>query len=537
MNDTPAFALQSVLDRHRLEAEFSEAVMREVAELVRHPGIDDPELVDLTHLPFCTIDYQDSLDLDQAMYICRGANGEGYVVYYALADAAHYVRPGMALFTEALRRGVSIYLPRRVLPMLPAELSEGIVSLNPRVQRRAVTFVITLDAGGQAVATELLRARVLSRAKLTYDGVQSYLDAPEHSEMKGQDYSETLDLLVEVGQLRMEDARRRDVVYFNRQDVEVDLDAEGHFCFRAEPRNRVSRYNEQVSLLCNIEGARLLMGRGPEPHVQPVFRIHDPPTEGSRQHLARVIRDIAAAHGLDPATVSWRRGDGGESLGDFLDRLRAAGLDRRVLAAMERQALITNQRSLFSAEPGHHFALGVKPYARFSAPMREIVGIFTHKEALEKLGLMQAGATPEEDEELRLRVISAANAAKERQRRVTKDVSRLALDQLLRHDLSLPTRQRPVYRGTILGMSSSRLYVSLDDPPVELKVYQGDLERELGQRLRLAPSEVEMRTRRKRRGHRFRLGDEIRIRTAGHDKRRDRWRLAPVMEERAASSR
>ncbi len=524
----PTAALNEVLQRHDLSPTFPDAVTREVDGILRDPGIDDPDLVDLTALPFCTIDYEDSRDLDQAMYIRLGEGGVGYVVYYALADAAHYVRPGTALFAEALRRGVSYYLPRLVLPMLPAELSEGIVSLNPDVERRALTFIITLDAGGQALGTELCRARVRSRAKLTYDGVQAHLNAPARSPLSGHDYSETLDLLAEVGALRMDDARQRDVVYFNRQDVEVDRDDQGKLCFRLNPRNMVSRYNEQVSLLCNIEGARLLMGRGPEPHVQPVFRVHDPPTDGSRRHLARTVRDMAAAHGLDPDEVCWRRGGRGETLGDFLDRLRAnQELDRRVLAAMERQALITNQRSMFSSEPGRHFALGVKPYARFSAPMREVVGVFTHKEALEKLGLVPAAASPEEDEQLRQLVISAANAAKQRARRVSKDVSRLAIDELLRGDLSLPLEQRPVYVGTILGLTSSRLYVHLDQPPVELKVYLRDVEQELGADLRLADGGVELRGR-GRRGPRFRLGDEIRVRNAGHDDVKDRWRLVPI---------
>ena len=524
MSRTPPAALQPVLERHKLSTEFPQAVTREVEQILSDPGIDDPALEDLTHLPFCTIDYEDSLDLDQAMYIRRGPDGAGFEVFYALADAAHYVRPDMALFSEALRRGVSVYLPRLVLPMLPAELSEGIVSLNPEVERRALTFVIGLDAAGQTTGTRLARARIRSRAKLTYDGVQRFLDRPEGSELSGQDYTETLELLAEVGRLRMEDARQRDVVYFTRKDVEVDIDDRGRLRFRVNERNQVSRYNEQVSLLCNIEGARLLLGRGPEPHVQPVFRVHDPPTDGSRRHLERMIRDIAAAHGLDPAVVGWRR-DRGESLGDFLDRLRADDfLDRRVLAAMERQALISNQRSLFSSEPGQHFALGVKPYARFSAPMREIVGIFTHKEALEKLGLAP-GRSAADDDELRQRVISAANGAKQRQRRVTKDVARLALDDLLRRDMDFSRGERPVHRGTILGMTTSRLYVSLDDPPVELKVYVRDLEQALGGRLRLTRSEVEMRA---RRGPRFRLGDEIRLITAGHDDAHHRWRLVPA---------
>lgn len=517
-----AATLHAILDEHGLSVEFPPPVLREVEAIQRDPGIDDPALADLTHLPFVTIDYADSRDLDQAMHLEREA--DGFVVRYALADAAHYVRPGSALFDEALARGVSYYLPGLTVPMLPPELSEGIVSLLPGVDRRALVFVLHLDHDGRTRRTEVVRGRIRSRAKLSYDGVQAHHDDPGSSPLAGQLQTETLELLGQVGRLRIAEARGRDVIHFDRVETEVDLqDGGSAFCVRVERRNDVSRWNEQISLLCNIEGARLLAARGGErEHVQPVYRVHEPPEPVALQRLQRMMRRMVQAHGLAPSLGDWRR-DGAqarESLADYLDRLRSSETPRRVVDAIERQALYTGQRSTFSAEPGRHYALGVSPYARFSAPMREIVGVFTHKEALELLGLEPPRATDERDERLREQVIAAANTGKERQRRIGKRVTGAFIDQLLGGDLELPLERRATRRGTVLGLNPSRLYVQLDDPPVEVKVYTEELGPcRLEDEISLVPEQGD--------GCRFTLGDSLALRTAGRDSR-GRWRLAPL---------
>ena len=125
MNRAGNVQIEDLFEAQGVRRGFSTAVMSEVAAFQRASGIDDPTLVDLTALPFVTIDHDDSRDLDQALYIAR--RGAGYAVYYALADGAYYVRPGSALFTEALARGASFYLPEICEPMLPRALSEDLV--------------------------------------------------------------------------------------------------------------------------------------------------------------------------------------------------------------------------------------------------------------------------------------------------------------------------------------------------------------------------------------------------------------------------
>jgi len=490
--------------------------MAEVAAFQQAPGIDDEALVDLTHLPFVTIDHDDSMDLDQALYIEE--RDTGYAVYYALADGAYYVRPGSALFAEALARGASFYLPEICEPMLPRPLSEDLVSLNADVDRRALIFEIALDAEGERTDTQICRGRIRSRAKLSYNRVQALLDAPSESPLSDRDFTPSLHLLETVGRLRMAEARRRSVIRFQRAEIWLSRDASG-FRVVGGKRNDVERYNEQISLLCNIEGAAFLGTQGPtEPHVQAIYRVHPAPEEVRLRQVAARIEGIAELHGLSIDEWGWNAGGEHEPLGDYLRRLPNAGAEGRVALAIARQVRYTFQRSDFRPEPGAHFGVGAAAYCRFSSPMREIAGIFTHKEALEKL----AGEGRDNAEDLALRdaVIAAANAAKSTQSALQKAVHKLALDAIFEPELERDASDRTRFLGTIMGLRGSRLYVELDDPPVEVKIYVRDLA--LGkERFESRRDDAVLRS-----GARdFRLGDCVCVWVTGYDDKRRRWRL------------
>lgn len=175
--------IRAILEQEGLDPRFSDEVMAEAAALVASPGLDDPALEDQESIPYVTVDGEHTRDLDQALYLER--DGDGYRILYAIADAAYYVRPGTALFAEALRRGTSFYLPGLSVPMLPRSLSEGAVSLNANVVRRALVFDMRIDDAGLCRGTEMRRARIRSRAKLTFEQVQTLLDEPAVSPLAG----------------------------------------------------------------------------------------------------------------------------------------------------------------------------------------------------------------------------------------------------------------------------------------------------------------------------------------------------------------
>jgi ribonuclease R len=524
--DSALAQLYALAAEHQLDPAFPPEVESEVAALLQAPGIDDPTLRDMTKLPFVSIDGPGTRDLDQALYIDE-RDGQ-LVAYYALADPSWCVRPGTALFDEALRRGATYYMPGLAIPMLPRALSEGIVSLNEGQARRAMVFVMRVDQRGRCVKTTIERARIRSRAQLTFRGVQRHLDDPKGHPMP-RGVSASLKRLRKLGELRMRDAERRDVVRYRRTEVSVKLDDKAgmRFAIMGDARGPVERYNEQLSLLCNVEGARFLRKGAADTWMQAIFRVHPTPTARRYEELERMLRATAKKHRLDRGRWVWSRDDP-RSLADFLDALPRRGRLGRVARAVHRQAVLINERSIFSSEPARHHGVGADVYARFSAPMREVVGVFLHKETWERLARKpdppaHVLGEPMDDDELRERVVLRANDAKELQRRLTKEANRLVIDQLLGDDASRGRGDRPWRRGTLMGFTESRAHVRLDQPPVEVKVYRRHLESSMRCKLKLSEDGIEWR--RDDGNALCAIGDEVEVRVHSRDRRGDRWAL------------
>jgi ribonuclease R len=470
------------------------------------PDTADPALVDRTALPFVTIDEVESRDLDQAVLV--KPDGDGHVVFYAIADASHFVKPGTALFAEALRRGTSVYLPGLVAPMLPRRLSEDVISLGPDVERRALVFTMRLDRGGRRVDARVERARVRSRAKLAFGHVQAFYDGAPLVDTSGKAVTDdavlaSLRELAVVGRRRLTLADERHVVPFRRVEVQVNVGARG-FIALEDPRYDIERYNEQISLLCNVVGGELL--KSAAAHVQAIWRIHEPPSGERLQSLASRINELVDERGL-PESFRWSPDD--EGLDAYLRRLP----HDRVAAAIHRQAMVGGGSALFTAFPGAHAGIGADVYARFTAPMREIVGIFVHGEALERADGPVFG-----DEALREQVIASANRARQTQRRLDHAVNRLVLDALLAGALA----EGSTKPGTVMGVTRDKVHVRLDDPPIDVKVYVGHLAGQCGP-VELTPRGAALRC---ADGRSWALGDAVHLRVLGRDEERDRWKLA-----------
>lgn len=506
MTDNAERILRDLLADEELTPEHPPEVEAEAA--VCSPDTDDPALLDLTALPFVTIDEVKSRDLDQAVFV--RAEGDGHVVSYAIADASHFVRPGTALFAEARRRGTSFYLPGLVAPMLPRRLSEDVISLGPGVDRRALVFTMRLDREGCHVSARVERARVRSRAKLAFGHVQAFYDGGSLVDTGGAAITEpavleSLRAIAVVGQRRLTLAAERHVVPFRRVEVQVDVGPRG-FIALEDPRYDIERYNEQISLLCNVVGAERLLRAAP--HVQGIWRVHEPPSIERLRSLAARIDELVDERGL---SASFRWSPAEEGLDAYLRRLP----HDRVAAAIHRQAMIGGGSASFTAVPGAHAGVGADVYARFTAPMREIVGIFVHGELLEREGGPAFG-----DEALREQVIEAANRARQTQGRLDHAVNRLVLDALLADSLARGAERS----GTVMGITRDKVHVRLEDPPIDVKVYAGHLAGELGP-VEPTPRGAALRG---TDGRSWALGDAVKLRVLGRDKGRDRWALAIV---------
>lgn len=250
-----------------LPQEFPAAVLAEAEAAARDTALPD---TDRTDVPFVTIDPASSRDLDQAMHLSRRAGG-GYRVRYAIADVATFVAPGGPVAAESWVRGQTIYLPDGRVPLHPPVLSEDVVSLLPGADRAAVVWTIDLDADGATVAVRLERARVRSRAKLDYEGVQRQVDAGTAPE--------PLALLPEIGALLARRAADRGAVNLPLPSQEVERDGDGWRLVLRAPLP-VEEHNAQISLLTGMAAAALMLDGGigllrtmPSPRPEAVAKL------------------------------------------------------------------------------------------------------------------------------------------------------------------------------------------------------------------------------------------------------------------------
>jgi ribonuclease R len=505
-------AIDKVFGEYQVPTRFPQAVLDEVKAIQASPGIDDPSLVDMTDKAFITIDNDDSKDLDQAIHMER--NGTGYDVYYALTDASYYVKPGSALFREALKRGTSLYFPTGSVPMLPPELSEDVVSLNPNVDRRAVVFKISLDAEGTPLHTEVTRARVHSRSQLTYSGVQSYYDDPSHSKLANQEWTGSLDLLREVGELRMKQAQKRGVVQYDRHSADTALSADqSHLIPTEEARHMVDDWNAEISLLTNSEGAKLLMERLGKDHVHGIFKQHPAPPQERLEAFRDQISNLVSTAGL-PETFRWQPN---QTLADYVAALPKDGPLHRYSVAIESMAIRTNSPAAFADEPGLHYGIQTKAYSRFSAPMREIVGILTHELFLN--GSKNASDSLVEE------AIASGNAGETRQKHLERDLVKAAVAEMFEAEFAKPANQRTTWTGTITGVTPSKVFLQLDNPPSQVAVQL----RDLPQRYSLADSGVSLKDPQGNVG--FQLGQPLTVQLKSFDAQNGQPTLVPVAAE------
>ena len=225
--------------------------------------------LDRTEVPLVTIDPAESMDLDQAMYV--EAHEEGYRVYYAIADVAAFVRAGDPIDLEANRRGETLYGADSKIPLHPKVLSEGATSLLPDQVRPALLWTIELDPAGEITSIDVRRARVRSRAKLNYIGVQQAIDAG------GADPMWTV--LRRIGELRQQREQARGGISLPLPEQEISV-VDGRWALAFRARLAIEDWNEQISLLTGMAAARLmvqakvgLLRTLPEPQAQALERL------------------------------------------------------------------------------------------------------------------------------------------------------------------------------------------------------------------------------------------------------------------------
>ncbi|MCX8018417.1 MAG: ribonuclease R, partial [Rhodocyclaceae bacterium] len=287
----PGMEIEIALRKHELPFEFSKEALTEAKKLpsaVRKSDWKGRE--DLTALPLVTIDGETAKDFDDAVFCER--QGKGFRLVVAIADVSHYVPDGSALDREARLRGNSVYFPRRVIPMLPEKLSNGLCSLNPQVERLAMVCDMNISASGAIRHYRFYPAVIWSHARLTYTEVAAALygqNAAARQKLGALlPHLEDLDALYRV----LQKARvKRGAIDFETIETQMIFDEQGKI-LRIEPyeRNDAHRIIEECMLAANVCASDFL-----KQHEHPaLYRIHEGPTP---EKLAK-LREFLATFGL-----------------------------------------------------------------------------------------------------------------------------------------------------------------------------------------------------------------------------------------------
>ncbi|MBL7116067.1 MAG: ribonuclease R [Kiritimatiellae bacterium] len=369
--DKPDVDTLSVIRHHGLRDTFPSDVVREaetVSARMQTPGRRE----DLRNTFILTIDPKRARDFDDALSLDRDEDGNR-VLGVHIADVSHYVRPGSDLDKEAYERGNSVYLPDKVLPMLPEQLSNGVCSLRPNEDRLAFSVFMTLNRSGTVVARRFAKTRIRSCLRLTYEQAMGMLEQgwkPFLGKVEGgggKILSIAHGQLVALDKLAQQLRKRRfnhHALALDMPECEVVLNEEGRMTgIRSVVNDRSHQLVEECMVLANEAVATELHTLA----VAGIDRLHEPPSE---ERLEEVAAELAAM-GLEPGNLNERR-----NLARFLREVDGDPLEYHVRVAV----LKSMKRAVYSADETGHFGLSKKYYAHFTSPIRRYPDLVVHRQ-------------------------------------------------------------------------------------------------------------------------------------------------------------
>jgi ribonuclease R len=396
----PSAEVLSIAYSQGFSDEFPSEVMDE-ADRVR-PVVSEEEALgeerrDLRTLPLITIDGEDARDFDDAVH--AETHPQGWRLVVAIADVTHYVREGSALDAEALRRATSVYLPDRVLPMLPERLSNGICSLRPDEDRLCMVADMVLDRSGKLVSSELYPGVMRSHARCTYNEVQDVLDGKDVPHRNA--FRPHFERLMALARVLTKMRKERGAIDFNLPEHKVVLDEQGNPS-RMERRERKDSHRliEECMLAANEAVARFFR----EAELPSVYRYHGEPDE---EKLA-VFAQLAQAYGfqLRPDQVSPKE------LNAFMTQLQGHPEER----ALNQLLLRSMMQAVYTASDVGHYGLAAEYYLHFTSPIRRYPDLLVHR--LLKAHWARSGEARSpaqlEREELRLEDMAVQSSERER---------------------------------------------------------------------------------------------------------------------------
>ena len=367
--DDPGMEIEIAVRKFGVPHVFSPNALKQANKLPSEVvAADLADRVDLRDVPLVTIDGEDARDFDDAVYcepLKLGADS-GFRLLVAIADVSHYVKPNDGLDVDAIERSTSVYFPRRVIPMLPEKLSNGLCSLNPAVDRLSLVCDMVVSSDGEVQAYQFYPAVIHSAARLTYNQVAEILLEPQGEEAARRPaIVPHLQNLNGVFQALLGARQVRGAIDFETTETYIVCNAMGKIeKIIPRTRNDAHRLIEECMLAANVCAADLLIR-----HKHPgTFRIHATPTEEKLNQLRTFLKmtGLNLGGGAKPTA-----GDYAALMREIKERPDASLLQTMLLRSM--------QQAVYSPDNVGHFGLAYEAYAHFTSPIRRYPDLLTHR--------------------------------------------------------------------------------------------------------------------------------------------------------------
>ena len=523
--DDPGMEIEIAVRKYGVPHEFSEAAKAAAAKLpseVKPADLED--CVDLRDIPMVTIDGEDARDFDDAVYCepVKIGRGTGFRLIVAIADVSHYVKPNDALDIDALERSTSVYFPRRVIPMLPEKLSNGLCSLNPDVDRLTMVCDAVISAKGDIQAYQFYPAVIHSAARLTYTEVAAVLGntrGPEATRRAA--LLPHLQNLYDLFQVLLQSRRVRGAIDFETTETYIVCNAAGKIeQILPRTRNDAHKLIEECMLAANVCAADF-MERNKH---HGMFRIHAGPTEQKLNQLRTFLKQLGLSLG----------GSGSPAASDYAELMEKIKL-RPDAIMLQTMLLRSMQQAVYSPDNIGHFGLSYDAYAHFTSPIRRYPDLLTHREIKAILQGKRYHPKDIETENLNTQLSPAARKmqAKDRAAGKKKSEGDVAIWEALGIHCSANERRadeasRDVeawlkcyfvrdklgeeFTGTISGVAAFGIFVQLDALFIEGMVHVTDLGSDFFQF-----DEARHELRGERTGMRYQLTDRVTVQVSRVD--------------------
>jgi len=373
--DDPGMEIEIAVRKYEVPHLFCTQALEEAAALPEKiRAIDRRGRIDLTDVPLVTIDGEDARDFDDAVYcepiqLGRGKKAiSGWRLVVAIADVSHYVKPGKALDMDAFERATSVYFPRRVIPMLPEKISNGLCSLNPHQDRLCMVCDMVVDEAGEVVGYQFYPAVMCSHARLTYTEVGAALTNSrglEANRLQNLGLMTHLLHLHEVYRALLKRRSARGAIDFESTETQIVCDANGRI-ERIVPRtrNEAHRLIEEAMLAANVCAADFI-----ESADHPaLFRVHEGPTPEKRVTLQNYLRALGLGLSVSdtPKPAEFQA-------------ISQAVRDRPDAQQIQLMLLRSMQQAIYTAVNSGHFGLAYEAYAHFTSPIRRYPDLLVHR--------------------------------------------------------------------------------------------------------------------------------------------------------------